>query len=190
EGPSFTVDGHAITWQRWSLRVSMDPYEGLVLHAVGYEDDGRVRPVLHRAAVSEMVVPYGDPGPLHGWKNAFDAGEWGLGRMVNSLELVSDGLVETTYLDAVFANEQGAPDVHKNAICIHEEDYGILWKHWDMQGGTTEVRPSRRRVVSCISAGGNYEYGFYWYFYLDGTIQLEVKLTGIMSTMAVDPAAA
>src|SRR4051794_2191642 len=57
-----------------------------------------------------------------------------------------------------------------------------------MQGGTTEVRRSRRLVVSSISTVGNYEYGFYWYFYLDGTIQHEVKLTGIMSTMAVDPA--
>ena len=42
-------------------------------------------------------------------------------------------------------------------------------------------------MVSSISTVGNYEYGFYWYFYLDGTIQLEVKLTGIMSTQAVGP---
>ena len=180
EGPSFTIDGHRIDWQRWSLRVSMDPYEGLVLHAISYAD----RPIVHRASISEMVVPYGDPGPLHGWKNAFDAGEWGLGRMVNSLELGCDCLGEIHYLDAVFSDEHGKPQVHKNAICIHEEDYGILWKHWDMQGGTTEVRRSRRLVVSSISTVGNYEYGFYWYLYLDGTIQLEVKLTGIMSTMA------
>ncbi|MEY2423119.1 MAG: primary-amine oxidase [Acidimicrobiaceae bacterium] len=184
EGPSFTIDGHRIDWQRWSLQVSMDPYEGLVLHTIAF--DGRS--IVHRASISEMVVPYGDPGPLHGWKNAFDAGEWGLGRMVNSLELGCDCLGEIRYLDAVFSDEHGKPQVHKNAICIHEEDYGILWKHWDMQGGTTEVRRSRRLVVSSISTVGNYEYGFYWYLYLDGTIQLEVKLTGIMSTMAVDPA--
>jgi primary-amine oxidase len=42
-------------------------------------------------------------------------------------------------------------------------------------------------VVSSIATVGNYEYGFYWYFYLDGSMQLEVKLTGIMSTMAFDP---
>ena len=44
---------------------------------------------------------------------------------------------------------------------------------------------SRRLVVSFISTVGNYEYGFYWYFYMDGSIQLEVKLTGIMSTKAL-----
>jgi len=87
EGPSFTVDANLVRWQNWSLRVSMDPLEGLVLHTIGYDDGGRTRPILHRASISEMVVPYGDPGPLHGWKNAFDAGEWGLGRMANTLSL-------------------------------------------------------------------------------------------------------
>ena len=49
------------------------------------------------------------------------------------------------------------------------------------------MRRSRRLVVSFISTVGNYEYGFYWYFYLDGNIQLEVKLTGIVSPMAIEP---
>jgi primary-amine oxidase len=85
------------------------------------------------------------------------------------------------------ADEHGNPSRLANAICMHEEDYGILWKHQDLHGGRTEVRRSRRLVVSSIATVGNYEYGFYWYFYLDGTIQLEVKLTGIMSTGALPP---
>ena len=187
EGPSFTVDGNLVQWGRWSLRVGFDPYEGLVLHQVTYHDGDRARPVLHRASVTEMVVPYGDPGPMHGWKNAFDAGEWGLGRMANSLKLGCDCLGEIFYFDAELATEQGDPYTLEHAICMHEEDYGILWKHNDMHGGTNEVRRSRRLVVSFIATVGNYEYGFYWYLYLDGNIQLEVKLTGIVSSMAVEP---
>ena len=131
------------------MRLSMHPLEGLVLHTVGYDDDGTTRPVLHRASISEMVVPYGDPGPMHGWKNAFDVGEWGLGRMANSLALGCDCLGEITYLDAAFATEHGHVQVLENAICIHEEDYGILWKHQDMNTGHTEVRrvPSPRRLL-------------------------------------------
>jgi primary-amine oxidase len=184
---SFTVDGNRLTWQHWTMRVSMTPLEGLVLHDVGWEDrgTGATRTVLHRAAVSEMVVPYGDPDPMHSWKNAFDVGEWGLGRMANSLKLGCDCLGEITYLDAVFASEHGTPYVLEHAVCIHEEDYGILWKHTDMNTGRAEVRRSRRLVVSSIATVGNYEYGFFWYFYLDGTIQLEVKLTGIMSTKGI-----
>ncbi len=185
EGPSFTVEGNLVRWQKWSVRIGMDPLEGLVLHTVGYEDGGRVRPILYRAAVSEMVVPYGDPGPMHAWKSAFDAGEWGLGRMANSLTLGCDCLGEITYFDDVFADERGKPHTRPNAICMHEEDYGILWKHVDLMTGRAEVRRSRRMVISSIATVGNYEYGFYWYFYLDGSLQLEVKLTGIMSTMAV-----
>jgi primary-amine oxidase len=185
EGPSFVVEGNLVRWQRWSLRVSLDPHEGLVLHTLGYEDGGRVRPILHRASIAEMVVPYGDPGPMHGWKNAFDAGEWGLGRMANSLTLGCDCLGEIHYFDTVAADEHGRPTAVPNVICMHEEDIGILWKHLDLHTGRSEVRRSRRLVISSIATVGNYEYGFYWYLYLDGSLQLEVKLTGIMSTQAV-----
>jgi primary-amine oxidase len=190
DGPSFAVDGYHVRWSKWSFRVGWDPYEGLVLHTVGYHDGDRLRPVLHRASITEMVVPYGDPSPMHGWKNAFDAGEWGLGRMANSLKLGCDCLGVIHYFDVAMATEQGDAYTVEQAICMHEEDYGILWKHHDLNGGTDETRRSRRLVVSFIATVGNYEYGFYWYFYLDGNIQLEVKLTGIVSPMAIEPGAA
>jgi primary-amine oxidase len=187
EGPSYEVTGNEVRWQKWRFRVSMHPLDGLVLHTVGYEDKGGLRPILHRAALSEMVVPYGDAAPGHRWKNAFDSGELGLGRFpfVNSLELGCDCLGTIYYFDAAVAGEDGEGQTIPNAICMHEEDYGILWKHFDMHTFTTEVRRSRRLVVSSIHTVGNYEYGFFWYFYLDGTMQLEVKLTGILQTMAV-----
>ncbi len=81
------------------------------LHQVTYDDHGRERSVLHRASVSEMVVPYGDPAPLHGWKNAFDAGEWGLGRMTQPLTLGCDCLGEIHYFDAI-ARERDRRAVH------------------------------------------------------------------------------
>ncbi|MGQ0824964.1 MAG: primary-amine oxidase [Actinomycetota bacterium] len=188
DGPSFTVDGNFVRWQKWQFRISFDPYEGIALHQIAYEDDdGRVRSVLHRASVTEMVVPYADPSPVHGWKNAFDAGEWGLGRMTQSLTLGCDCLGDIRYFDATLADEQGEPWVIENAICMHEEDFGILWKHVDLWSRRGDVRRSRRLVVSFISTVGNYEYGFYWYFYVDGNVQLEVKLTGIVSPMAIEP---
>lgn len=185
EGPGFTVDGNLLSWENWRVRVSMDPIEGLVLHQLSWDDGTRVRPVVHRAALSEMVVPYGTNRPTHDWKNAFDAGEWGMGRFVNSLALGCDCLGEIVYLDAVMATESGGASTVSQAICLHEEDFGILWKHQDLHSGTTEVRRNRRFVISSIYTVGNYEYAFYWYLYLDGTIELEVKLTGIMQTMAL-----
>ena len=79
-------------------------------------------------------------------------------------------------------NGAGEPVTLPNAICLHEEDAGLLWKHWDFRTGDTEVRRSRRLVISFITTIGNYDYGFYWMLYLDGTIELEIKLTGIVAT--------
>ena len=45
-------------------------------------------------------------------------------------------------------------------------------------------RRSRRLVVSFVCTVANYEYGFFYHLYLDGRIEFEVKLTGILSTMA------
>lgn len=187
QGPSFQVDGHLVRWQKWQFRIGFTPREGLVLHTIAYEDGGRLRSVLYRASLSEMVVPYGDIAPVHRRKNAFDAGEYNVGALANSLELGCDCLGEIYYFDAHLADGRGNPKTIKNAICLHEEDYGILWKHFDFRTGHTEVRRSRRLVVSWIATVANYEYGFYWYFYQDGTIEVEVKLTGIMSTGALPP---
>lgn len=187
QGPSFTVDDHEIHWQRWSFRISLHPLEALVLHAVTYRDGDKERSVCYRAGLSEMVVPYGDPAPAHWWMAAFDAGEVMIGALANSLALGCDCLGEIRYVDAPFVQADGSVTITRQAICIHEEDYGILWKHTDHGSGTTEVRRSRRLVVSCIATVGNYEYGFFWYFYQDGTIQMEVKLTGIMQFKALSP---
>jgi primary-amine oxidase len=187
EGPSFELSGRELRWQRWRMRLGFTPREGLVLHTVTYEDEGRERPILYRASVADMVVPYGDPRPTYFHRNAFDVGEYGIGNLANSLENGCDCLGEIRYLDAVVNDSKGAPMPVPNAICLHEEDAGILWKHFDWRTGYTEVRRSRRMVVSFIATVGNYEYGFYWYFYQDGTIELEVKLTGIISNGAVRP---
>jgi primary-amine oxidase len=186
EGPSFDIDGHHIKWQKWNIRFGFTPREGLVLHTVGYEDKGKVRPILYRAALSEMVVPYGDSSFAHRTQNAFDAGEYGMGQLANSLELGCDCLGEIKYFDAVVADSKGSARIIKNAICLHEEDYGIAWKHTEWRTGQVEVRRSRRLVLSFFCTVGNYDYGFYWSFYQDGTMEMEVKLTGMLNTGTFD----
>ena len=187
DGPGFTVDGRVVRWQRWQVHVGFTPREGLVLNRVGYEDGGRLRPIMHRASLSEMVVPYGDPSPTHYFKNAFDAGENGVGVSASPLTRGCDCLGEIVYLDAVCNDAAGEPVVIRNAICMHEEDVGVLWRHIEWRDGSGEVRRSRRLVISSFSAIGNYDYGFFWYLYQDGSIEFEVKLTGVLSTGAVAP---
>jgi primary-amine oxidase len=125
EGVSFSLEGHALRWQNWTLRVGFNHREGLVLHSVAYAG----RSIAHRLSVAEMVVPYRDPSPDHYRRTAYDIGEWGLGFMTQSLELGCDCLGEIRYLDAVLHDTRGEPYEIPNAVCIHEEDDGILWKH-------------------------------------------------------------
>jgi primary-amine oxidase len=185
QGASFTVDGHDVTWQKWHVRIGFNAKEGLVLHDVGYEDKGAVRPIINRASLAEMYVPYGDPAPTHAFKNVFDMGEYGLGWLSNPLTLGCDCLGEIRYFDGVVNDQDGNPVTIPNAICMHEEDAGISWKHTDFRTGEVEVRRLRRLVLSQIVTVGNYEYGYFWYLYTDGTIEYEVKLTGVISTGAV-----
>lgn len=185
EGPSFEVSGHEISWQKWQLRISLHPSHGLVLHDVRYRDGDALRPILHRASLADMVVPYGDSSPMHDWKHVFDASEASIGHFANALKLGCDCLGEICYFDASFLGPKGEPFTVENAICMHEEDYGISWKHTDLDRGVAVVRRSRRLVISAIHTVGNYEYGFFWYLYLDGTLQMEVKLTGIVGISAV-----
>ena len=183
EGPSFEVDGNLIRWQKWQFRFSVQALEGLVLYDIRYDDGGGLRPILYRASLSDMVVPYGDPSPMHGWKHALDASETLLGHLANSLSLGCDCLGAIRYFDATVLNPDGSTRTIENAVCLHEEDYGILWKHTNVLNPNLkpEVRRSRRLVISMIHTVGNYDYGFYWYFYQDGSIQFEAKLTGVVS---------
>lgn len=187
QGPSFSIDGNLVSWQKWSFRVGYTRREGLVLHSIGYEDQGRVRPIINRASLAELVVPYGDPAEKNYRKNAFDVGEAGIGSLANSLTLGCDCLGQIYYFDATLNNSRGEPVQIPNAVCLHEEDFGILWKHTDWRTGQAEVRRSRRLVISFIATVGNYEYGFFWHFYQDGNIEFQVKLTGIVNNMAVEP---
>eukprot|EP01018_Ginkgo_biloba_P026426 Gb_15152 [translate_table: standard] len=186
EGPSFRVNGYRVIWQKWSFRVGFTPREGLVLYSVAYDDGSRGRrSVAYRLSFVEMVVPYGDPNEPHYRKNAFDAGEDGLGRCAHSLKKGCDCLGYIKYFDAHFTNFNGGVETIENCVCLHEEDYGILWKHQDWRTGLAEVRRSRRLTVSFICTVANYEYGFFWHFYQDGKIEAEVKLTGILSLGAL-----
>lgn len=182
QGGSFTLDGHLLRWQKWSMRVGFTPREGLVLHTVSYQDGDRGRSVAYRLSLAELVTPYRDPSPDHRRRMAYDAGEWGLGLMANSLALGCDCLGEITYLDAVMHDSRGEPRVIKNAICIHEEDDAILWKHVDPFTGDAEVRRRRRLVVSFHTTIANYDYLIYWRFYQDASIECEVRATGIVIT--------
>ena len=185
EGVSFAVDGNEVRWQNWSLRLGFNFREGPVIYQVAFDDQGTRRDVAYRMSFAEMVVPYRDPGFDHYRRTAFDIGEWGLGYMTTSLELGCDCLGEIVYVDAVMPDTRGEPFEIPRAICLHEEDNAVLWKHVDAETGA-QVRRMRRMVVSAHITVANYEYLVYWRFYQDGNIECEVRASGLMVTTPME----
>ena len=119
--------------------------------------------------------------------HVFDIGEYGIGKLANSLKLGCDCLGAIEYLDVHMNTMDGDLVTIEKAICIHEEDAGLLWKHMDFRTERTEVRRNRKLVISTICTVGNYDYALYWYLYLDGTIEFETKATGVINTVACVP---
>ena len=189
DGASFVVNGQEVRWQKWRFRFSMHPREGLVLHLVSYEDNGKERSVLYRASLSEMVVPYGDARAGWFFRNAFDEGEYGIGRLALALEPKVDYPDNAMLFPALFAGETGNAVPLPRAVALYERDGGVLWKHVDY---TTipfvhnESRRARQLVLSWFANVGNYEYGFNWVFHQDGTLEMEALLTGIMAAGGID----
>ncbi|KAA1470912.1 peroxisomal copper amine oxidase [Dentipellis sp. KUC8613] len=181
EGVSFVMDGNVLSWQKWKMHIAFSHREGIALSAITYDDDGVLRPIFYRLSLAEMVVPYGAPEHPHPRKFAFDTGEYGMGTMANELTLGCDCLGQIHYLDGAYVGHDGSAVEIKNVICIHEEDAGLLWKHSDYRvGGRSHSVRSRRLVVSMVCTLANYEYIWNYFFYQDGTIELEVRLTGIL----------
>lgn len=185
EGPSFELRGQEVAWQGWRFRWALHPREGLVLYQVAFEDGGRARSILYRGALSEIVVPYGDPDPAWAWRGAFDEGEYGLGRHTFPQELGSDVPENAVLLPAVLADDRGAPQLVERAVALYERDGGLLWRHLDEEAGHLEARRARELVLRNTVTIGNYDYGFSWVFGQDGALSLEVELTGLLLARGV-----
>lgn len=153
KGVSFTVRGREIEWQNWSMHIGFNYREGVIINNVSYKDKDDVRSLFYRVSLSEMVVPYAHPKEPFNHKMAFDVGEYGLGNLTNSLELGCDCLGSIYYMDGVCNNLDGEPWVIPNAICIHEEDNGLLFKHTDFRTNKAHSARSRRLVISQIVTG-------------------------------------
>jgi primary-amine oxidase len=75
----------------------------------------------------------------------------------------------------------------ENAICLHEQDDGIGWKHTNYRTNVACVTRARTLILQTIITVANYEYIFAWQFGTAADIDLEVRATGILSTQPIHP---
>lgn len=174
QGTSVRIVGNEITWDRWQLRVGIDPRRGLEVHDVSFRDGTRRRSVLYSGSVSEIVAPYGDP--VFGTWYPRDEGDYGMGLYgLTSAVAHNDAPANALFLSAIMHDQMGRPIVVPRSIVVYERDGGLLWRH------ATLARRARQMVVSTHATIDNYDYQFNWIFSQDGTIESEVALSGIMN---------
>ncbi|KMU87193.1 copper methylamine oxidase [Coccidioides immitis H538.4] len=127
-----------------------------------------------------------DPRAPYHRKQAFDVGDVGFGNTANQLSLGCDCLGHIKYFDGFRTDSKGNPVLLKNVICLHEQDAGLQHKHTNYRTNAATVVRNRQLVVQMICTVSNYEYIFAWIFDQAGGIELEVRATGILSTMPID----
>lgn len=181
EGPSFQIDGLCISWQKWTFQLGWTIREGPVLNDVRY--DGRS--LFYRVSLSEMTVPYGDPRSPYHRKQAFDLGDSGFGLTSNTLSLGCDCLGHIAYFDGIRVTGEGEPVNMPNVVCMHEVDQGIGWKHTNVRNGQASMVRDRQLVIQCTATVANYEYILAFVLDQAANLHIEVKATGIVSTMPI-----
>lgn len=189
KGASYEVNRHLISWQNWKFHYRFAPQAGLIISNVTYTDGGRERSVAYQMYMSELFVPYMDPGPAWYYKTFFDEGENNLGAMASPIRRGLDCPSNATVFDAVTADAAGKPETVENAIALFEQyDGSPVWRHHDTILSYEESRRSQNLVMRFIATIGNYDYIFDYVFTQSGAITIRAGATGIDSVKGVKSA--
>ena len=135
------------SWANWKFHIGFDVRAGLVISLASIYDHEKhkYRRVLYRGFISELFVPYQDPTEEWYYKTFFDAGEFGFGQSMVSLEPLHDCPPHAQFMDAYFAGIDGSPHHLENAFCVFEQYGNILWRH------TETGIPNEREVRTEVS---------------------------------------
>ena len=180
-GPGFELDGNIVRWQGWSFHHRQDTRVGTVVSNVRYRDGERERSVLYQGHLSEIFVPYMDPGAPYYAFNFLDAGEYSAGGLAEPLMRGLDCPENAVYFDMLVAGDDGMPRVKRDVTCLFERFAGdVAWRKRDEESeNVKESRPRRDLVLRMMAVLGNYDYILDWVFRQDGTIEVAVGSTGI-----------
>ena len=183
QGRNYTIDGAVqIKWDNWSFHMRMERRVGPIISLVRYRDRGTERMVAYQMSLSEMFVPYMDPGGDWSYRTYLDAGEFGTGFLMSSLMAGSDCPADAAYVTMVVPNDNGRAFPVRRAACIFERNTGNpLWRHGNPAQPTALTRPQVELVVRMIPAIGNYDYVIDWVFTQQGNIDIRVGAAGIIA---------
>lgn len=184
-GASYTLNGHEVSWQNWKFQFRVDPRRGVVLSTVRYADGGRDRSVMYQGSLSELFVPYMDPGEPWNYQGFFDLGTYPawFGGIASSLDPGVECPDFATYFNAWVVTNKGRPRERVRAACLFERSAGdVAWRHGREGGNVIEARVKQDLVLRMYMTAGNYDYLFDWVFQQDGSLRMDASATGMDAT--------
>ena len=136
---------------------------------------------MYRGALSEMVVPYGDPGRrlvFPQYASMPESWGWGFSRARCGREWIARRTAR--YSTPWWPRNRVSRGPFRRAV-------GVVRARRQASPGSMATTRGARATWCCsfLSEAGNYEYGFDWIFHQDGALEMRVALTGIMSVKAV-----
>lgn len=185
-GSDAKIQGNLITWDRWSFHVRVEQREGVVLTRAMYADGAEQRPVVHRAAIGEILVPYADVTSNWYFRTYMDAGEYGFGKSVQSLVPNIDCPANAQFIDVVLADDMGNPFQVPNGLCVYERTPHMAVRHFDIFTGQLMSLPGRELVVRFATVVGNYDYFMDWVIRQDGSMELSLGAGGVIAVKGVE----
>jgi primary-amine oxidase len=175
-----------IEWLDWSFHVRADRRAGIILSLARFQDGTASRLIAYQMAVSELFVPYMDPDPTWSFKTYMDAGEFGLGYLISSLQSGIDCPPDALMVDLAFHGDTGGSYKRPRALCVFERATGDpAWRHWSSGRKVVDGRPEIELVVRFIPTLGNYDYVMDFVFSPRGTIKLRAGATGFDAIKSV-----
>jgi primary-amine oxidase len=184
------LDGNHVQWENWDFRFSFNQRDGLVLHQIAFNDQGKLRSICYRASISEMLVPYSDPSDSWIWREFFDSGEYGLGYVSTEANAGKDLPENAVTLNAVLPTESlELSRDYPNRVFFYEQDGGGLFAHTQSDDGSSSHRiyaRAKELVTGFVATVGNYDYLYKWVFREDGSFAFEAELHGLILNKTIE----
>ena len=176
-----------ISWHNWSMHARADKRAGMILSLMRFNDGKANRLMAYQMNVSEMFVPYMDPDANWIYRTFMDAGEFGLGYLMSSLQPGVDCPENAKFFDLTFPNDVGGTFTRPNGLCLFERATGDpAWRHYSAGRKSVAGVPQVELVVRHIPTLGNYDYVIDYVFSPQGNIMLRVGATGFDATRSAE----
>jgi len=179
-GVGYSINGGALTWDIWRLRITSEDRPGVMLNNVEVRDGKAWRSVLYEMYLSEVFVPYSDPNEGWYWRTYMDSGEYGFGDAMTTLTPGIDCPEHATFISTPSPNTDGTVEERDATVCIFERSIGDpVWRR------RATGRPGTDLVIRYAAAVGNYDYLMDYVLKQDGSIKVAIGAVGIDAVKAV-----